>query len=106
MDNRDSDYIEMIKFLEESQEAEYDNRQRVREAEHFLHKRDGQWEPEILSRFSGKPKYTFDECNPIVDDIMGEMQVAEFGIRITSYNVCYTKLLRFIERVLRLARKS
>lgn len=82
MDNRDSDYIEMIKFLEESQEAEYDNRQRVRESEHFLHKRDGQWEPEILSRFSGKPKYTFDECNPIVDDIMGEMQAAEFGIKV------------------------
>lgn len=82
MDNRDSKYIETIQLLEESQEAEYDNRQMVREAEHFLHKRDGQWEPYILSRFSGKPKYTFDESNPIVDDIMGEMQAAEFGIKV------------------------
>lgn len=78
----DQDYVEMRALLGEAQEAEYDNRQRVREAEHFLHKRDGQWESRIRERFSGKPKYTFDECNPIVDDIMGEMQSAEFGIKV------------------------
>lgn len=82
MDNKDSDFFEMTQLFEESREAEYDNRQMVRESEHFLHKRDGQWEPHILSRFSGKPKYTFDESNPIVDDIMGEMQAAEFGIKV------------------------
>lgn len=78
-----STYHNMIISLKESQEADYDNREMVREADHFLNKRDGQWEPEILSRFQGKPKYTFDEANPIVDDIMGEMSAAEFSIRVS-----------------------
>jgi len=78
----DQDYKDMRAMLEEAQEAEYDNRQRVREAEHFLNKRDGQWEPFVLQRFSGKPKYTFDESNPIVDDILGEMMTAEFGLKV------------------------
>lgn len=83
MATNEEKYMEMISSLRESQEAEDDNRDMVREADHFLNKRDGQWEPEILSRFAGKPKYTFDEANPIVDDIMGEMEAAEFSIRVS-----------------------
>lgn len=102
MDTRDQNYIEMIKLLEESQEAEYDNRQMVREAEHFLHKRDGQWEPQILSRFAGKPRYTFDECGPIVDDIMGEMQTAEFGLKVRpSGNMATMQMAKIYDGIIR-----
>lgn len=79
----DQKHSEMISRLQEAQEAEYDNRQMVRESDHFLNKRDGQWEPEIIHRFGTKPRYTFDEANPIVDDIMGEMMSAEFNVRVT-----------------------
>ena len=70
------------KNLEEAQRADYDNREMVREADHFLNKRDGQWEPDIITKFSNKPRYTFDECTPIVDDIMGEMESMDFGINV------------------------
>lgn len=71
------------KLLKEAQNTEKDNRDRMREADHFLNKRDGQWEPDIIRRFDKKPRYTLDECNPIVDDIMGEMEQMDFDIRVT-----------------------
>jgi hypothetical protein len=66
----------------EAQDADTDNRDKVSEEFAFLEKKDGQWEPEIIKSFSSKPRYTFDKSNPIVDDIAGEMQQADFDIRI------------------------
>lgn len=77
------DFKDMIKDLGEAQEVEQDNRKKVREADHFVNKRDGQWEPEIIRQLSGKPRYTFDECSPIIDDIMGEIASMDFDIRVT-----------------------
>jgi len=31
---------------------------------------------------TGRPRYTFDKCNPVVDSIAGEMEQAEFGIKV------------------------
>ena len=70
------------KLLSEAQDAEFDNRAKVREVTHFLEKDDGQWEPSIVQNMSGRPRYTFDKCNPVVDSIAGEMEQAEFGIKI------------------------
>lgn len=75
-------FSDCMKNLKDSQQTDFDNREMVREADLFLNKRDGQWEPEIISKFTGKPRYTFDECNPIIDDIMGEMETMEFDIRV------------------------
>ena len=71
-----------VKRLTEVQRAESDNRKKVRNADHFLNKSDGQWEPQIISNWNDKPRYTFDECNPIVDDIMGEMASMDFSINV------------------------
>ena len=76
------DVIVVNKLLMDAQEAESDNREKVREAHHFLDKRDGQWEPDIINRMQNRPRYTFDKCNPIVDDIAGEMESADFDIRV------------------------
>jgi len=76
------DVIVVNKLLKDAQEAESDNREKVREAHHFLDKRDGQWEPDIINRMQNRPRYTFDKCNPIVDDIAGEMESADFDIRV------------------------
>ncbi len=69
-------------LLTDAQEAEFDNREQVREVTHFLEKSDGQWEPSVISKMSGRPRYTFDKCNPVVDSIAGEMEQAEFGIKV------------------------
>ena len=65
-----------------SQDAESDNRDMVRETHNFLDKRDGQWEPDIIQAMTGRPRYTFDKCNPVVDGISGEMEGAEFAIKV------------------------
>lgn len=75
-------FDECMKNLKEAQQTDFDNREMVREADLFLNKRDGQWEPDIISKFSGKPRYTFDECNPVVDDIMGEMESMDFDVKV------------------------
>ena len=72
----------VLELLSEAQTAEFDNRNRVRDVTHFLEKDDGQWEPDIISNMSGRPRYTFDKCNPVVDSIAGEMEQAEFGIKV------------------------
>lgn len=69
-------------LLSDAQEAEFDNREQVREVIHFLQKQDGQWEPSVISQMNSRPRYTFDQCNPIVDSIAGEMEQAEFGIKV------------------------
>jgi hypothetical protein len=71
-----------LEDLKNSQNTEKDNRDKVREADLFLNKRDGQWDPYTVVKMSGKPKYTFDQCNPILDDIMGEMESMDFGIAV------------------------
>ena len=71
-----------IKSLQDAQRTDQDLREAVREAGHFLNKRDGQWEPQIVAKMGTKPRYTFDECNPIVDDIMGEMEQMSFDTRV------------------------
>ena len=38
-----SDHTTILKLLEAAQEADTDNREAAREADHFLNKRDGQW---------------------------------------------------------------
>lgn len=103
----ENNHDECIKMLKEAQETEFDNREMVREADLFLNKRDGQWEPEIISKFSGKPRYTFDECTPIVDDIMGEMDQMDFDIRVLPTNgeaskdtaEAYEGIIRNIENI-------
>lgn len=76
------DISEVNKLLKEAQEAEYDMREQVREDTYFVEKTDGQWEPEIVSKMSGRPRYTFDKCNPVIDSIAGEMEQADFGIKV------------------------
>lgn len=69
-------------LLRDAQEAETDRRETVREVHSFLHDDNGQWEETIWNTFSGRPRYTFDRCNDIVDDIAGEMEQADFDIRV------------------------
>ena len=77
-----TDLNDVNKLLKSAQDADFDNREIVREVNHFLKKRDGQWEPDIINVMSGRPRYTFDKCNPVVRSIAGEMKQADFDIKV------------------------
>ena len=72
----------VLNELSETQDSEEDMREATRESHHFIDKRDGQWEPDIIHRMKGRPRYTFDKCNPIVDQIAGELEQADFSIKV------------------------
>lgn len=77
-----SDYQAVQQMLTDSQAADSDQREEAREVEHFLHKADGQWDPAIVSKMSGRYRGTFDQCGPVVDSIAGELEQAEFAIKV------------------------
>ena len=72
---------EVLEQLKLAQEADSDIRDMAREGEHFVYKRDGQWEPEVVTRFSDMPRYTFDQATPIIDSICGEIDQMDFACR-------------------------
>lgn len=84
-------YADCIKDFKDAQTTDFDNREMVREADLFLNKRDGQWEPDVIAKFNNKPKYTFDECNPIIDSIMGELDETEYSVEVAPVSDGATK---------------
>jgi hypothetical protein len=72
-----------LKQLQAAQEADNDNREAVREAHHFVSKRDGQWEESVSAQMTGRPRYTFDQVSPIVDQIAGDIERMDFGTRVS-----------------------
>lgn len=70
-------------LLQNSQEAEWDQRQAAREAVVFLNDRNGQWEPFWWDSCNGKPRYTFDMTSPIVDQHMRQIEESAFDIRVS-----------------------
>jgi hypothetical protein len=76
-------HADVLKLLTQAQEADQDNRDAVLEAQWFIEKPDGQWEPEWWERNAGKPRYTFDMTSPIVDQIAAEIEQADFDIKIS-----------------------
>ncbi len=77
-----SKHEDVLKLLTEAQDADQDNREAALEAQWFIEKQDGQWEPEWWDANSGKPRYTFDMTSPIVDQIAGEIEQADFDIKV------------------------
>ena len=71
------------KALESAQKSDEDMRDIVKEVDIFLHKKDGQWEQSIINqRGATRPRYTFDMCNPIVDQVSGPLQRSDFAIKV------------------------
>ena len=77
------DHNEMLIALQDSQEAESDMRNQARHAQLFVNKRDGQWEPEYWQSNDNKPRYTFDLTSPIVDQVSGALDMADFAINVS-----------------------
>jgi len=77
------DHDEMLIGLQDSQEADSDMRNQARNAQLFVNKRDGQWEPEYWQSNDNKPRYTFDLTSPIVDQVTGALDMADFAINVS-----------------------
>ncbi|PHR99258.1 MAG: hypothetical protein COA78_25275 [Blastopirellula sp.] len=75
-----TNHNDVMKMFAASQDADTDNRQKSRECDLFTSKRDGQWEESWWNKSDGKPRYTIDMTSPIVDQIAGEIEQADFGI--------------------------
>jgi hypothetical protein len=76
------EHSKVLQDFKAAQATQRDMRSAVKEAHDFVDKRDGQWEPSIINRMKGKPRYTDDRTNPIVNQIAGELENAEFSIKI------------------------
>lgn len=71
-----------VEKLTAAQDVETDNRERAREAHLFVDKRDGQWEQTVINNLKDQPRYTFDQVGPIIDQISGEIDKADFDIKV------------------------
>jgi hypothetical protein len=77
-----SDHNWCIEQLKKAQEADHDMREQAREAHLFANKRDGQWEPRWWEASDGKPRYSFDMVNPIIDQVTGAIDRQDFSISV------------------------
>ena len=75
-------HSEAVAALTSCQSNDEDMRNNARECNHALNKRDGQWEPSLAARMSGKPRYTVDKLNAIVRSIAGQISKNDYDIRI------------------------
>lgn len=88
-----SDHKIALDLLKQSQDADEDNRELAKEAHIFVTKPDGQWEPEWFNANDGKPRYTFDQTSPIIDQISGDIDDSDFDIQIKPAGGTATKEL-------------
>lgn len=72
----------VISLLGKAQAVEKDIREIVREVHDFLDLKDGQWDAKAEKAFAGRPRYTLDKCNDLVDDIAGAMEQSDFNIQV------------------------
>ncbi len=77
-----SNHTGVIRLLRKAQSVEHDNRDIVREVHEFLDRKDGQWDPHAAKAFAGRPRYTLDKCNDLVDDIAGPIEQSDLGIEV------------------------
>lgn len=79
-----SDFDDFKILIEESQEADTDQRELARECLIFTTKEDGQWETKVAQTFNDndRPMYTFDRVTPLIDQIVGKMEQTEFSPKV------------------------
>ena len=77
------DHSYMLEQLKKAQDADSDNRDKVREVQAFLNKEGGQWEDHLWRAADGKPRYTYDLSTPIIDQISGAMERSDFDVKVS-----------------------
>jgi len=83
-DKDNNEYLNWIQQLGEFQESDLDQRQQAREADRFLLDKDGQWEESVARSLDSqkRPRYTFDQVTPVIENIMADIEDMEFGSNV------------------------
>lgn len=74
---------DVLGLLKDAQQVEHENRRLLKEAHEFVSVESGQWEPSRFKAAAGKPRYTFDQTSPIIDQIAGDIEESDFDIKIS-----------------------
>ena len=61
-----------------------DQREQARESDSFLLEKDGQWEESVARSLDAqkRPRYTFDQFTPVIENIMADIEDMEFGSNV------------------------
>jgi hypothetical protein len=78
-----TDHAQVILLIDEVQESEQVQRDIVHEQKEFILEKDGQWDHDTVKMMDGRYRGTFDQVSPILDQITGEMDDAQFGIEVS-----------------------
>ena len=81
-DKNEVSHSDCISALKSSQAADKDQRDNARDSHLFVDKEDGQWESFWWNANAGKPRYTFDMTSPVIDQVAGELEQANFSIKV------------------------
>lgn len=84
-DSKDNnEYLSWMQQLGEFQESDLDQRQQARESDRFLLEKDGQWEETVARSLDSqkRPRYTFDQVTPVIENIMSDIEDMEFGSNV------------------------
>lgn len=101
------DSKDCLAAFNKAQSDDHDGREMSREDDKFCLEKDGQWEDRVAQAMNGRPKFTFDKVNPLIDDIMSEVEGMDFGIRVRPSGGGATKeiaetyagIVRYIENL-------
>ena len=83
-DKDNNEHLEWLNQLGGFQESDLDQREQAREADRFLLDKDGQWEERVASQLDAqkRPRYTFDQVTPVIENIMADIEDMEFGSNV------------------------
>ena len=84
-DDKDKDeHLTWLNQLSDFQQSDLDQRQQARECDRFLLDKDGQWEESVARSLDSqkRPRYTFDQVTPVIENIMADIEDMEFGSNV------------------------
>ncbi|MDB4302176.1 hypothetical protein N9924_01275 [bacterium] len=83
-DKETSEHLSWLKQLSDYQESDLDQRDQARTSDRFLLDKDGQWEDRVARALDEqkRPRYTFDQVTPVIENIMADIEDMEFGSNV------------------------
>ncbi len=84
-DKKDNnEHLTWLTQLSDFQQSDLDQRQQARECDRFLLDKDGQWEESVARSLDAqkRPRYTFDQVTPVIENIMADIEDMEFGSNV------------------------
>ena len=85
VDKKDNnEHLTWLNQLSDFQQSDLDQRQQARECDRFLLDKDGQWEETVARSLDSqkRPRYTFDQVTPVIENIMADIEDMEFGSNV------------------------